>query len=264
MKRKIDITTLLGLTIILTGIGLGYFFEGGDFGALIAISPILIIFGGTFGFAVITMPMFLLKRMPGILKNVFMEQQFEYMELIDKLCELAGMARKQGIVALDKVKDEIEDPFVKRGLTLVVDSIEPEAVKDFLEADTSSMMERHKQNAGVFEQMGAAAPTMGIIGTVLGLVVVLSGLEGSSTGELGHGIAVAFIATLMGVASANILYLPFCTKLKNKSAREVLYRDIATYGILAIQAQESPIILRERLISYLPDGDRKVKKGSGE
>lgn len=262
MKRKIDITTLLGLSIMLTGIGLGYYFEGGDFGALIAISPLLIIFGGTIGFATITMPTYLAKRMPGILKNVVTEQQFDYIELIDKLCELAGMARKQGIVALDKVKDEIDDPFVKRGLTLVVDSIEPESVKEFLESDTSQMMERHKQNAGVFDQMGAAAPTMGIIGTVLGLVVILSGLEGSSIGELGHGIAVAFIATLMGVASANILYIPFSTKLKNKSAREVLYRDIATYGILAIQAQESPIILRERLISFLPEADRK--KGSEE
>lgn len=264
MKRKIDLTTLGGLIVILSGIGLGYFLEGGDFGALIATSPILIIFGGTIGFAIITLPLSILKRVPGIFKSVFTEPQFDYMGLIDRLCELSAMARKKGIIALDEVKDEFEDPFVRRGLTLVADSMEPEVVKDFLESDTSQMMERHKQNSNVLDQMGAAAPTMGIIGTVLGLVVVLSGLEGSSTGELGHGIAVAFIATLMGVASANILWIPFSTKLKNKSAKEVLYRDIATYGILSIQAQESPLILRERLISYLPEKERRNKKEGEE
>jgi len=261
MKSKLDLTTLIGLVIALGGIGAGYYLEGGDFGALVAISPILIIFGGTFGFVTITMPLSTLKRMPGILKNIFMEQEHDTISLINDLCTWAGMARKQGIVALDKVKDEIENPFVKRGLTLVVDSIEPEAVKDFLETDTSQMMERHKQNATIFDQMGAAAPTMGIIGTVLGLVVILSGLEGSSIGELGHGIAVAFIATLMGVASANLLYIPFSTKLKAKSAKEVMYREIATYGILAIQSQESPIILRERLISFLPENQKEQGRG---
>jgi chemotaxis protein MotA len=203
-----------------------------------------------------------LKRLPGILKSVFTEKEYDYIALINQLCEWAGTARKQGIVALDKAKDEVTDPFLKRGLTLVVDSIEPDAVKDFLEADISQTMERHKQNAGIFDQAGAAAPTMGIIGTVLGLVVILAGLGNSSTAELGHGIATAFLATLMGVASANLVYIPFSTKLKNKSSKEILYREISTYGILAIQANESPIILKERLLSYLPDNLKA--KGRGE
>lgn len=262
MKNKVDITTIVGLIIAVGGLGVGYFLEGGDFKALLAISPIIIIFGGTFGFVIVTLPMSTIKRIPGIFKSVFTEKDYDYIALINQLCEWAGTARKQGIVALDKAKDEVTDPFLKRGLTLVVDSIEPEAVKDFLETDIGQTMERHKQNAGIFDQAGAAAPTMGIMGTVLGLVVILAGLGNSSTAELGHGIATAFLATLMGVASANLVYIPFSTKLKNKSAKEILYREISTHGILAIQANESPIILKERLLSYLPD--HLKAKGRGE
>lgn len=253
MKRKIDLSTLFGIIISCGGIGFGYFLEGGDFRALIAVSPILIIFGGTIGVVVITQPSSNLKQVPGIFKSVMTDKNYNFIDLIDKFCSYAKTARTQGVVALDSVKDEIEDPFLRRGLTLVIDSMEPEDVKDFLENEISAMEQRHANNAKMFSAAGGYSPTMGIIGTVLGLVVVLSGLEGSSIGELGHGIAVAFLATFMGVASANLLYLPFENKLKAKTQLEVLYREIGMQGILAIQAQESPIVLRKRLLSLLPD-----------
>lgn len=250
---KLDLSTVIGLVLAFLGIGVGYMLEGGSFAALVAISPILIIFGGTFGVVIITQPTANLKQLGGILKNVFFEKKFDYIQLIDDFCQYAKTARTQGVVALESIKDKIEDPYVKRGLTLVIDSIEPENVKEFLETEISMMEQRHHQNAKIFSAAGGFSPTMGIIGTVLGLVVVLAGLGDSSIEELGHGIATAFLATFMGVASANLFFLPFDAKLKAKSQQEVQFREIAMHGILGIQEQESPIVLRKRLLSYLPD-----------
>jgi chemotaxis protein MotA len=253
MKRKLDLSTLIGMLLAIGGIGVGYFLEGGDFKALVKPSPIIIIFGGTFGAVIITQPIATLKQIPGIFRAAFTDRNYNYIQLIEKFCEYAKTARTQGVVALDNIKDEIEDPFVKKGLTLVIDSMEPEDVKAFLETEISSMEQRHSNNAKMFSAAGGFAPTMGIIGTVLGLVIILAGLEGASIGELGHGIATAFLATFMGVASANLIYLPLDSKLKMKSQQEVLFREIALQGILAIQAQESPIVLRKRLLSLLPE-----------
>lgn len=260
---KIDITTILGLAVAFIGIGLGYYFEGGDFGALIAISPILIIFGGTFGVVIITQPSSTLKQLPKIIGVLFKEKDNNYLQLIDDLCEWTDISRRQGIVALDDKRKDIKNPFVQRALKLIVDNNEPEHVKEFLENDISMMEQRHMNNQKIFSAAGGFAPTMGIVGTVLGLVVILGKLGGADISELGHGIAVAFLATFMGVASANLLFLPFETKLKMKTQAEVLYMEIAAQGIIAIQGQESPLILRERLLSLLPEYLRQkaVKKG---
>lgn len=252
MKKKVDITTLLGLAVALCGIGIGYLLEGGDFKALLAISPILIIFGGTFGVVIVTIPMYVLKNVPKITKAAFTETEFDYLQLIDDLCEWAKISQVKGIVALDEIVKDIEEPFILNGLDLVASNAEPEAVNDILDSDISMMEERHKQNAMVFGSAGGFAPTMGIIGTVLGLIVVLSGMEGSSMGELGHGIATAFLATFMGVASANLVFIPIETKLKAKTKDEVLFREIVKQGIIGIQEQESSIMLKKRLLSMLP------------
>jgi len=250
---KIDITTILGLAVALGGIFVGYYLEGGDFGALIAVSPILIIFGGTFGVVIITQPSSTLKQMPGIMRSIFTQKSYDYLQLVNELCEWTDISRKQGIVALDDKRKDVKDPFLQRALKFIVDNNEPEHVKEFMENDISMMEQRHANNSKIFSAAGGFAPTMGIVGTVLGLVVILGKLGGADIGELGHGIATAFLATFMGVASANLLFLPFETKLKMKTQQEVLYREITMQGILAIQGQESPLILRDRLLSLLPD-----------
>ena len=251
---KIDITTILGLIVALAGLGIGYLLEGGDFNALIAPSPILIIFGGTFGVVLITMRMEDVKQLPKVVKQVFVVKQYDYLSLINDLCSWAKISRKDGIVALDNIKKEIEDPFVRRGNDYILDGNDNETIKDFLDKEIEAMMERHHRGSQPFEQGGGFAPTMGIIGCVLGLVVILGGLgAGADVGKLAHGIAVAFIATLMGIALANIALLPFAAKLKAKSSEEVLFKEIAAQGILAIQTGENPLVLRKRLLSYLPD-----------
>jgi chemotaxis protein MotA len=253
LKTKLDLTTLLGLIISLGGLGTGYFLEGGSFIALLAVSPLIIIFAGTIGVVTITQTGNGLKQLPGIFKAIFLERTYNYIEIIDNLCKWAKTTRNSGIVALDTIKNEIEDPFIRRGLDLVAASIEPEHVEVFLDTEIESMQSRHSNNANIFEQAGGFSPTMGIIGTVLGLIVILAKLGDSDIGELGHGIATAFLATLMGVGFANLICLPFAAKLKNRSKQETLYREIAKQGILAIQSQESPLVLRKRLLSMLPD-----------
>jgi chemotaxis protein MotA len=248
-----DFSTIIGVILALGGIGAGYMLEGGSFGALLALSPILIIFGGTIGVVIITQPFEVSKNFPKLIIKLFTNQKYDYLGIIDDCANWSRVARANGIIELDKIVQEIKDPFIARGLQYVVDSIEPEQVKHFLETELDAMTARHAKNASMFEAAGGFAPTMGIIGTVLGLIVILSGLATASIGELGHGIATAFLATFMGVGVANLICLPFKDKLKNKSKQELLYREIAMNGILAIQAQESPNVIKKRLLSQLPD-----------
>lgn len=252
-----DITTILGIIIAVGGLGAGYLLEGGSVTALLALSPILIIFGGTAGAVIITQPMDVIKQVPKLFIKIFSKNNYDYIGLIEKLTAWSKTARTQGVIALEAITGEIDDPFIKRGLSYVIDSIEPEHVKTFLENEIEGMQARHAKNASVFTAAGGFAPTMGVIGTVLGLIVILAGLGSASVAELGHGIATAFLATFMGVGSANVLFLPFQDKLKNKSKQEVLYREIAMQGILAIQSQESPLVLKKRLETLLPDYMKK-------
>lgn len=262
MKRKMDLTTIGGLLLALAGIGVGYLLEGGSFSALLAISPILIIFGGTFGVVTVTMNVSTLKDMPKVIKIIFTDANYNFQELIDNLCDWTKVSRRDGIVALGNIAEKVEDPFVKRGIEYILDGSDYETIKELLEKEIEAMMERHHAGAKPFEQGGAFAPTMGIIGTVLGLVVILGGLGSAGIEELGHGIATAFLATFMGVASANLVFLPFAEKLKGKSSNEMLYKEIAMQGILGIQTGVNPKILRKKLVAYMPESLKDVEVAS--
>lgn len=260
MKKKLDLTTVIGLALAIGGIIVGYLLEGGSLGALLALSPILIIFGGTFGAVIITIPMSVLKAMPKILGTVFKENEYNTIETIDQLCEWAKVSQRQGIVALDELKKDVKDPYILNGLDLVASNVDPEKINEFMDNDMNMIEDRHKRNAAAFGQAGGFAPTMGIIGTVLGLIVVLGNMEGASMAALGGGIATAFLATFMGVASANLFFLPFEAKLKSKHGLEMAHCEIIKQGILAIQQQESPIIMRKRLLSMVPASMRVTPK----
>jgi len=155
---------------------------------------------------------------------------------------------------MEEDSKNIEDPFMRKGIMLVVDGVDPEVVRDILETDAALVAERHAVGQAIFAAMGGYAPTMGIIGTVMGLVNVLSNL--AEPEELGHSIAVAFIATLYGVVTANILWLPMGTKLKQKSEKELHVRHLMIEGVLAVQAGENPRIVREKLDAFLAPKER--------
>ncbi len=195
-----------------------------------------------------------MKRVPSLYKRVFAAEPPDMRGQLDQLVSLADKARREGLLALDAQLGEIEDPFTRNALQLVVDGTDPEMVHTIVEAEIDGMAARHEIGAAPFEKAGGFAPTMGIIGTVLGLVHVLENLAAPST--LGPSISAAFIATLMGVGSANVIFLPIANRLKAISAEEVEMRMMTLEGILSIQAGDNPRLVSEKLMSYLPPEQR--------
>ncbi len=177
------------------------------------------------------------------------------------LVSLAEQARREGLLALDAKLGEIDDEFTRKGLQLVVDGSDPALVREVLEAEIDGMATRHAAGATPFEKAGGFAPTMGIIGTVMGLVHVLQNLSAPAT--LGPSISTAFIATLMGVGSANVIFLPVANRLKAMSAEEIELRTLTVEGILSVQAGDNPRIVAEKLKSFIAPAERDIEEDPG-
>ena len=196
-----------------------------------------------------------------LFKLVFGPPELDVNGRVQQLVGFAEQARREGLLALDAKTGEIEDDFTRKGLQLVVDGSDPELVREVLEAEIDGMMARHHEGAAPFEKAGGFAPTMGIIGTVMGLVHVLENLSHPAT--LGPAISSSFIATLMGVGSANVLYLPIANRLKALSKAEVELRTLTLEGILAVQAGDNPRVVAEKLGSFVPPEQRVSEEAAG-
>jgi chemotaxis protein MotA len=242
--------TAIGIGVAFGSLLLSSMMDGTSPAAFINIPALMIIIGGTAGVTLASVGMTSMKRVPSLYKLVFSAEPPDMRGRLDQLVTLADKARREGLLALDAMLGEIEDPFTRNALQLVVDGTDPEMVHTILEAEVEGMAARHEASAAPFEKAGGFAPTMGIIGTVLGLVHVLQNLAAPST--LGPSISAAFIATLMGVGSANVIFLPIANRLKAISTEEVELRMMTLEGILAIQAGDNPRLVSEKLMSYLP------------
>jgi chemotaxis protein MotA len=172
-----------------------------------------------------------------------------------ELVTMADKARKEGLLSLEEEAGKVEDGFARKALMLMIDGTDPDALRSIMEIDIDSLARRHRENAKVFEMAGGLAPTLGVLGAVMGLITVLSNL-GGDTAELGHGIATAFVATFYGVGFANVVCLPIAEKLKYRSAEERVVREMILEGILSIQAGDNPRIVREKLEAFLAPGQR--------
>lgn len=244
-----DLSTILG---VIAGIGaliLGYLMEGGSVGALGQLSAAVIVFGGTAGAIITSFSLSDLKKLPYWLKVAFTSQSFGTAAAYETLVRFAEKARREGLLSLEQELETITDRFTLQGMQLVIDGTDPEITKEILESNIAVLEKRHKIGIAVFEAAGGFGPTLGIIGTVMGLVKVLGNL--SDPGALSESIAAAFIATLYGVASANLIYLPLATKLKMKDKAEVAAMEMILDGILSIQAGENPSILKEKLKTHV-------------
>jgi len=257
-----DLTTVIGLGIGLLALLGGFVLEDGHLSALLSPTAALIVFGGTIAVVVVSTPLEQLREIPKTLRIAFRHRAKDPLDTIDELIELATIARKEGILALEEKVESYEDEFFKNGLRLVVDGVDPDLTRGMLETELTFIQERHEKGARPWEQAGGYAPTMGIIGTVMGLVHVLGSL--SNVEALGPQIATAFIATLYGVASANVIYLPIASKLKTRSEQETLVREVMIEGILSIQAGENPNILGQKLKAFLAPKLRGRKLEAGE
>ncbi|RAV17433.1 flagellar motor protein [Paenibacillus contaminans] len=244
-----DITTLLGIIFGLAALIGGYIWDGGHLSALFVPSAMLIVFGGTFGAVAVSFPLSRLKELPKAFAMAFKESKRNPNQIIDEIVDMATIARREGVLALEQRAQEHPNAFLKEGLMMVVDGTDPELTRQILELEMDALEHHHEGYAKVFESAGAYAPTMGIIGTVMGLIHVLGNLADPEA--LGPAIAVAFSATLYGVSSANVLYLPIASKIKIRSKEQISEMELMLEGILALQAGENPQLIKKKLTSFL-------------
>jgi chemotaxis protein MotA len=252
--------TAIGIGVAFLSLLLSAMMDGTSPVVFLNIAALIIILGGTGGATMASVGMESMKRVPSLYKLAFSAEPPELRPRLDLLVSLADQARREGLLALDSQLPEIEDSFTRNALQLVVDGTDPEMVHAIMEAEVDGMAARHASAAAPFEKAGGFAPTMGIIGTVLGLVHVLANLAAPST--LGPSISVAFLATLMGVGSANVVFLPIANRLKAISAEEVELRMMTLEGILSLQAGDNPHLVADKLKSYLPPSQRDVEEES--
>ncbi|MCF8563843.1 flagellar motor protein [Alicyclobacillus tolerans] len=253
-----DFATVGGVVLAVASLVIAFVVEGGTVMALLQPTAALIVFGGTLGAALTSVSMSQFLSIGKYLKVALFHRASDSLATIDQLVELAVVARREGILALEERGASFTDEFLRNGIQWIVDGVDPELVKSMMETELSYLEERHESAAGLFEAAGGYAPTMGIIGTVMGLVHVLSNLNSVDT--LGPKIAVAFIATLYGVASANVFWLPIASKLKRRNEEEVLLKEIVMEGVLSIQAGENPNVLRQKLTTFLAPKARERRK----
>jgi chemotaxis protein MotA len=251
--------TLIGIVIAIVGILLSAMMDGTSPAAFINIPALLIIMAGTGGATMASVGMDGMKRIPALYKLAFGGLELDLGGRVQLITSLAEQARREGLLALDAQLETIDDEFTRKGLQLVVDGTDPELVQATLEAEIDGMVARHASGAAPFEKAGGFAPTIGIIGTVMGLVHVLQNLAAPAT--LGPSISSAFIATLMGVGSANVIFLPIANRLKGMSTQEVELRTLTLEGILAVQAGENPRVVADKLNAFVPPDERGAREG---
>lgn len=251
-----DIATLIGLFIGIAGLLGGFLLEGGEAGMLWTHTAFMIVVGGTLGATMISFTMDEIKKLGHYFQMVFTDKKIDYLSVLETLVDTADKARREGLLSLESQLSEIDNEYLGRGLQLVIDGTDPELTRSMLEMEIEAFENEEKAGHEIFMTAGGFAPTMGIIGTVMGLVHVLSNL--ADPDKLGGAIAVAFLATLYGVGSANVLWIPFASKCKVKTAKEVLLMELILEGILSIQAGENPRVIREKLTTFLPADVRKA------
>lgn len=256
-----DLTTIIGIIVGIGALVGGYVWDGGHVSALFVPSALLIVFGGTIGAVATSFPMAQLKELGKALNMAFRDKPQEPLTMIDELVDMATVARREGVLALEQRAQEHPDPFLRDGLMMVVDGTDPELTRQILELEMDALEHHHEGWAKVFESAGGFAPTMGIIGTVMGLIHVLGNL--SDPASLGPAIAVAFSATLYGVSSANLIYLPIASKIKIRSKQQISSMELMLEGILALQAGENPQLIKKKLNSFVHDKTRK-NEGAGD
>jgi chemotaxis protein MotA len=254
-----DISTIVGVLAALVIVFVVQIMEGGSPSSIILIPSMILVFGGAFCAA---MAGGILKDAIGAganLKKAFLPKVTPPNELVDSIVKLAERARREGLLALEDAMKTVEHPFLKRGLQLAIDGTDPEELHDILHAEVAAKKKADKAGTKIFENMGGYAPTVGIIGTVMGLVHVLQNLNKPET--LGESIAAAFVATLWGVLSANLLFLPVAARLTRLSGIEAEEMELAIEGVLAIQAGANPRLVAQKLRSLLPPDAAKAAEG---
>ncbi len=261
-ERSWDRGALIGTVLAVLAVVAGQWLEGGTVGQLFQPVALWIVLGGTVGAVLLSFPREELRLAMRQLPLVYRRENEGLRKPITEILRVANLVRREGLLALETQKSSITNPMLRRGVQFVLDGFDPEAVREALEVEVDSARESEETGARVFEAAGAYAPTIGILGAVLGLIQVLSKLEDPS--KIGLGIAVAFVATVYGVAFANLVFLPWSSRLRRLAEERFRFRELTLHGVLGIQEGMNPQFLAEKLewIAGVRDGARKSSASS--
>ena len=251
------IGTFFGFGMVL----LGMIMEGGNLAQIMQITAAFIVIGGTMGAVILSFPIDVLTTALKLVKDIYFLMPPQVDPLIREIVEFSQKARKEGIVALEKLAKGASDPLLTMGLEAVADGADPSLVRGMMETQVSQMEAYVASGAKVWESFGGYAPTLGIIGAVMGLIQVMQNLNDPS--KLGAGIAVAFVATIYGLFAANLVTIPYSTRLKFKYAKVFLAKEMIIEGVMAIQAGESPALIERKLRAYLLENNQETTTKEG-
>jgi chemotaxis protein MotA len=257
----VDLGSVVGIVLAFGALIGSVLMEGGALRALINVPATVIVFGGTMGAALLSMPLPVCLRGIPLVLMCFKNKHHARGEIIQLIVRFATTARKEGLLSLENEVATLEDPFMRKGVELVVDGTDSDMIREIMEAEIACQAERHKEGQKLFTTLGGLAPTLGVIGTVMGLVHMMAKLDDPS--KMGPAIAGAFLATLYGVSSANLIFLPVGSKLTILSHEEKASREMMLEGLLALQTGETPIAIEQRLQSYLTPKERGAVNSTG-
>lgn len=260
-----DLATIIGLLIAFVALVTSSVLETGGFHTLqtmFQLPALVLIFGGTIGATVVGYRKSDLTKLPGLIKSAFVHQELDSQDLIDRIVRMAEKARREGLLALQDDVASLDNPLLVRGVQLIVDGTDPEIVKMTMETQVELAEERALNAAGALDAAGGYAPTIGIIGTVMGLIGVLS--EISDAEKLAHSISMAFLATLWGILTANLLWLPLASKVKQNIHHESLIGRMCIAGVSGLQTGEAPRALREKLEVFISEAVRQGRRRGGD
>lgn len=268
-----DISTILGMGLAVVLMLFGMVFDAATFGFdfakignFVDVPSILIVIGGVAAVLIASYPLSIFKLIPKHIKIIMGGNKYDTNALIDQLVELAQTARKNGLLSLEEKAREIDDPFFKNSVMMIVDVPDSEKIKEILDEELNYMDDRHGESVSFYDMGAAMGPAFGMIGTLIGLVNMLKGMDMDASGSssIGQDMSVALITTFYGSALANVLFVPLSKKLKIRNAEELLYKSIIIEGVLSIQSGDNPKFLREKLQTFIAFSQRSEGEGSGD
>ena len=244
-----ELTTVIGLGFGIICIAISIMLDG-DIMSFLDLPSVFIVFGGTIASTVVSYHGKALKSLIDVCKTAFKADKHDLKKDIDQIIKIANVARKDGLLALEDAADGMKNPFLKKGIMLVVDGADPEMIRNIMEADIFYLQERHAQGQAMIDSMASYAPAFGMIGTLIGLINMLKKLNDPD--KIGPSMAVALVTTFYGVILANLVFTPISKKLKAITAAEAQEKELLLEGLLSIQSGENPRMIQEKLYSFLP------------
>lgn len=252
-----DLSTVVGL-VLAFGLVIAAILSGSDISTYVDYPSVMIVVGGTFACTLVNFPLPTVLGMVHVIKNAFFARSTSPLDIVSTLVSFAERARREGILSLEGSMDEVEDDFIRSGLRLAVDGVEPELIKDILQTELAFIEDRHRNGQSILLYMGSVSPALGMIGTLVGLVAMLKNLEDPSA--IGPAMAVALLTTLYGALLANLLFIPLAGKLKARSQEEILIKEVAIEGVMSIQSGDNPRILEQKLLAFLAPNIRPPRE----